>query len=288
MSARARPVLRYHGGKWKLAPWLLSFFPEHRVYVEPFGGGASVLMRKPRSYAEVYNDQWSVVVNVFRVLRDPEQAARLEQLLRLTPYSREEYEATETAHLADLADPVELARRTILRSFAGFGSASTNGDFATGFRSNSNRSGTTPAHDWVNYPSHVTRFTERLAGVCIEHRPAVDVIRQHDSPRTLFYVDPPYPHSTRNMARGNAAYACEMSDDDHRDLAATLRTVSGMVVLSGYPCDLYDRELYPDWTREERPHHADGARDRTEVVWLNAACAEAQARQHDLTLGGVA
>ena len=50
-----------------------------------------------------------------------------------------------------------------------------------------------------------------------------------------------------------------------------LRGLSGFVVLSGYPCALYD-ELFHDWQRAER---ADGARKRTEVVWLNRACADA-------------
>lgn len=271
MTAPSRPVLRYHGGKWKLGPWLLTFFPRHRVYVEPFGGGGSVLMRKPRSYAEVYNDQWDTVVNVFRVLRDPEKAERLAQLLTLTPYSRTEFDAGYD----DDADDVERARRTVLRSLAGFGSASTNGSHLTGFRASSNRSGTTPAHDFANYPRHVASFTARLRGVCIENRPAVKVIEQQDGVDTLFYVDPPYPHSTRNMQRGNAAYSIEMTDDDHRDLARVLHSVRGMVVLSGYACDLYDRELYAGWVRHTRDGFADGAVPRTEVVWLNPACAAA-------------
>jgi DNA adenine methylase len=271
-----RPVLRYHGGKWRLAPWLISLFPPHRIYVEPFGGGASVLMRKPRCYAEVYNDRWDVVVNVFRVLRDKDKARLLAEALRLTPYARTEF---IESYIRDTDSDVERARLTILRSFAGFGSASTNGDFATGFRANSNRSGTTPAHDWVNYPDVIPAFVDRLAGVCIENKPAIEVIEQHDSKETLFYLDPPYPHSTRNMQRGNAAYACEMMDEDHRELAQRLHSIRGMALISGYSCELYD-ELYGDWPCTEKETMADGDRPRQEVVWMNAACYAQQKQQY--------
>lgn len=267
-----RPVLRYHGGKWKLADWIMTHFPPHKVYVEPFGGAASVLMQKKRSYAEVYNDKWDAVVNVFQVLRDAEKAERLKKLLELTPFSRSEFNLAFRRR-PKLGGDVECARLTILRSYAGFGSASTNGEYSTGFRCNSNRSGTTPAHDWVNYPSHIRSFVERLSAVVIENRDALDVIVQHDGPETLFYVDPPYPHSSRNMLRGNASYAVEMADEDHASLAEVLKSVSGMVVLSGYRCKLYDRDLYPDWKSVEREHWADGARPRTEVLWLNEAAA---------------
>jgi DNA adenine methylase len=265
-------VLRYHGGKWKLAPWIVAHFPPHRIYVEPFGGGASVLLRKRRSYAEVYNDRWSTVVNVFRVLRDAETAAQLADALRLTPFARDEFDACGESDIEALANDVERARRTILRSFAGFGSASTNARYSTGFRSNSNRSGTTPARDWANYPALIPSFVERLQGVVIENRHALEVIAQHDTPQTLFYVDPPYLHATRNMQRGNAAYEHEMEDVDHRQLASALHKVRGMVVLSGYQSDLYD-ELYGRWRRFECEAHADGARKRTEVLWLNAPAA---------------
>lgn len=264
-----RPVLRYHGGKWKLAPWIISHMPKHRVYVEPFGGGGSVLMRKPRSYAEVYNDQWQTVVNVFRVLRDPILADRLAHVIELTPYARDEFFGS---YLDDADDEVERARKTILRSFAGFGSASTNGQYATGFRANSNRSGTTPAHDWRNYPDVITAFVDRLRGIVIENRDALDVMAQHDSEATLFYVDPPYPHETRNMKRGNAAYAYEMTTADHEALAGTLHSVRGMVMLSTYECDLYTR-LYPDWTVIKKGTFADGAVKRVELLYLNQACA---------------
>lgn len=286
MTTPTRPVLRYHGGKYRLAPWVIGFFPPHRVYVEPFGGAASVLMRKPRSYAEVYNDLDAEVVNVFRVLREEASATELTRLLVLTPFSRDEFEEAYTR--AD--DPIEQARRTIVKSFMGFGSgaihdtrengmrtrASTS-KASTGYRSNCTRSGTTPAHDWSGYPAQIALFCKRMRGVVIENRGATKVCEQHDTPETLHYVDPPYPMSTRGDTGKD--YRHEMTDDDHRALAAALHNVAGMVVLSGYPCALYDDELYRDWARHERPHLADGARPRTEVVWLNPACSRALREQ---------
>lgn len=280
-----RAVLRYHGGKWRLAPWVISHFPEHRIYVEPFAGGASVLMRKPRSYGEVYNDRWSWVVNVFDVLRDATSADELRRRIKLTPFARDEFERCGLEAVASLEDPIERARLAIFRSFAGFGSASMNGIHSTGFRSNSNRSGTTPAQDWGNYPDRISDFTERLRGVVIENRDALTCIRQHDTRLTLHYIDPPYPHSTRNMRRGNAEYVHEMTDDDHRELAKALHELDGMVVLSGYHCDLYDQELYPDWEFVETEALADGARKRVEVLWFNPAAWDARPRhpvQQDL------
>jgi DNA adenine methylase len=264
-SKVTRPAMRYHGGKWKLAEWLLGFFPPHRIYVEPFGGAASVLLQKDRSYGEVYNDIDSEIVNVFRVLRDRVAAAELERLIRLTPYSREEFRAA----YEDTADPIEKARRTICRSSMGFGSAAVTKAHKTGFRANTTRTGTTPATDWARYPDLIGQFVERLQGVTVENREAVDVIAHHDSPSTLFYVDPPYPFETRYAsAAWKDCYRHELTTDGHRKLALVLRGVRGMVVLSGYSCPLYD-ELFGDWLRVERKAFADGARERTEVLWLN-------------------
>ena len=260
-----RPALRYHGGKWRLATWIISHFPAHRVYVEPFGGGASVLLQKPRSYGEIYNDLDGEVVNVFTVLRD--RGEELRRALELTPFSRSEFVTSYEPH----DDPIERARRTIVRSFQGFGSAAACGE-TSGFRANSNRSGTTPAHDWRNYPDHIPLLIERLRGVVIEQRPAIDVMRQHDAADCLHYVDPPYVHSTRSAkARGTVtrkAYRHEMDDDAHRALADVLHGLRGSVVLSGYRSALYD-ELYKRWTRIDRNAHADGARARVECLWLS-------------------
>jgi DNA adenine methylase len=255
-----RPILRWHGGKWKLAPWIIQHLPPHRVYVEPFGGAGSVLLRKHRSYAEVYNDMDGEVVNLFRVVRD--HGDELRRALELTPFARLEF--AESYEPAD--DPIEQARRTVIRSFMGFGSNAHSK--TTGFRSTVRRSGTTPAQDWRNYPAVIPEIIERLRGVIIENRDASDVMLAYDSGETVYYVDPPYVAETRDNGRD---YRHEMTDSDHIRLAELLHSLRGSVVLSGYDSTLYHR-LYADWRRVERATHADGARDRVEVLWLSPKC----------------
>lgn len=292
-----RPVLRWHGGKWKLAPWIIAHFPRHRIYVEPFGGAASVLLRKARAYAEVYNDLDHVVVNLFRVLQDEAKAARLRELLYLTPFARAEFEAA----LDDADNDIGRARNLIIRSFMGFGSnahsaspvAARNGFKthtrprdayrSTGFRANSSRSGTTPAHDWANYVDVLPAIIARLRGVIVEHRPAVAVMAQHDGKDTLHYVDPPYMPDTRSPANKydlkHRMCRHELTPDDHAELLAFVKTLDGMVVLSGYPHPLYDEHLGA-WRRIEVAALADGARPRTEVLWINPAASAALDREH--------
>lgn len=233
--------------------------PAHRVYVEPFGGAASVLLRKPRSHTEIYNDLDDDVVNLFRVLRS-DRSAELVRLLRLTPFAATEFSAAYEHSDCSL----ERARRLIVRSFQGFGSNGVHQK--TGFRSNSNRSGTTPARDWANYPDALAMIIDRLSGVCVMNRGAIEVMAAHDAPETLHYVDPPYVFATRTDKR--ADYAHELTDDQHRELLGFLRTVKGRVILSGYPSEIYDNAL-DGWHRVQRKALADGAAKRTEVLWMN-------------------
>ena len=235
--------------------------PTHRVYVEPFGGAASVLMRKPQSHAEIYNDLDGDVVNLFNVLRS-ERAQELVQRITLTPFARDEFQAA----YGQSDDPIERAAFTIIRSFMGHGSDGALGK-TTGFRANSNRSGTTPAQDWQTYPAALRLVIERLRGVVIENRPALDVIEKHDTPQTLFYIDPPYLHRTRAREH-RKNYRHEMSHDDHEELLDRLASITGFVIVSGYPDTLYDERLN-GWNRRSRRTYADGAAERIEVIWMN-------------------
>lgn len=269
-----RPALRYHGSKFRLASWVMQFFPPHEIYTEAFGGAAGVLLQKPRSHGEVYNDLDGEVVNFFRCLRDPVQRERLQELVRLTPYARDEFDlAWEPCE-----DPVERARRTAMRAQMGFGSAGAVKG-STGLRTDLKRRFTTAQQDWASYPAAIAAAGARLVGVLIENRPAIDVLQQHDGPTTLHFVDPPYVHETRVM-RSRGGYRHELTDDDHADLLDALRGLAGMVVLSGYACELYNDRLrgWESYATNARISAGRGTAIRTETLWINPACSDALRR----------
>lgn len=284
MTEITRPVLRYHGGKFRLAPWVLQFFPPHAVYVEPFGGAASVLMLKPRAKAECYNDLDGQIVNIFRLLRDPETALELQRRVALTPFARDEFDWSYEPPIDDM----DAAHKLIVRSFMGHGSDSATRGCRTGFRAKLSDDGRVrPSIEWATWPDTIPAFTRRLQGVTIENRDAIEVIQRMDSPKTLFFIDPPYVHSTRSALAGRSAkthgYRHEMTDAEHRALAAVLHRLRGMVVLCGYPSELYSEDLFSDWESYSRRAQSDHGKARTEVVWLNRACSSAL----DVARGGL-
>jgi DNA adenine methylase len=269
-----RPPVRWHGGKWKIALWVNQHLPRHSGYGEVFGGGASVLLRKSRAKAELYNDLDKTIVQLFRVLQDEAQAARLVRALALTPFARDEFDLAYEPH----PDPVETARRTVVRSFMGYGSDGTAGVYKTGFRRNVSSSLKLPAQEWATYPVALWKTIERLSGVVIENRDAFQLLGEVDDPEWLHYVDPPYLPETRSQGNrrrgaGYHVYEHELTLEQHVELLALLDSLRGMVVLSGYPSDLYEQAL-PHWRRVERVAHADGGSPRTEVLWINPRAAD--------------
>lgn len=224
--------------------------------------------------AECYNDLDSQVVNVFRVLRDMDSARELQRRCELTPFAREEFNWS----FEPSTDEIDAAHKLIVRSFMGHGSDSATRGTRTGFRAKPTEGRALPSNEWGHWSDAIPAFTKRLRNVTIENRDALEVIGRMDSVDALHYVDPPYVKSTRSaIAKGSRknGYRHEMDDDQHRALAGQLHSMVGMVVLSGYPSDLYDKELFGDWERFERQHVADMGKKRTEVVWLNPACSSA-------------
>lgn len=271
-NAPKRPALRYHGGKWRLATWILGFLPDHDSYIEPYSGSAAVLLRKPRTPIEVYNDLDGDVVNFFRVLR--ERPDELIRAIRWTPFAHAEQQLS----LQPCNDELEQARRLYVRSFLTISGPTA--QWNSGWRRQKvfsrGRSGAsrmkTAAMSFMEV-EHLYQIAERLRGVTIESMDALDLIAKYDNPRAAFYVDPPYVFETRTRVAASA-YQHEMTDDQHRDMVAVLRNCDGAVLLSGYDCELY-QELLGDWTRHTRDVRTNGNTNRmaTETLWLNPAAA---------------
>ena len=261
-----RSALRYFGGKWAIAPWIIGNMPAHRVYVEPFGGAASVLLRKPRSKIEVYNDLDDEIVGLFRILQNPTQCRTLVRLLKRTPYARREFELA----FKSTDDPVERARRSIVRAYMSFHHSAL---FKSGKNTFANArhwkpDGGSKMAEWSNYTRTLPAVCRRLRGVLIEHRDALDVIRNQDTPDALFFVDPPYVMSTRNK---QCVYRYEMADERHVELLTLLGGIKGRAMVSGYASAIYD-DLLRGWQRMDRASYANvsvGQHARTEVLWIS-------------------
>jgi DNA adenine methylase len=258
----------YFGGKTRLADRIVDLLPAHDHYVEPFAGSLAVLLAKPRAEMETVNDLDQDLMTFWRVLRDQPEDLALH--MALTPHSRAEHQAAYD--LTSAPSDLERARRVWVLLSQGRGGTLRR----TGWRFYRNPDASTYSFPeyMAAYVNRVPPAAERLAGVSLECRDALDVIADYGRhPNVLLYCDPPYLGSTRS-----ANYRHELtSDEQHRQLAAALNDCQAAVVLSGYDAPLY-AELYAGWHRAElKAWTGNGIRNgatktdgnRTEVLWSN-------------------
>lgn len=261
-----KPPVPYFGGKITLGPAIAALLPEHEHYVEPYCGSLAVLLAKQQpSDHETVNDLDGVLMTFWRILR--ERPADLARACALTPHSRAEQQAA----YEPASDELETARRVFVRLTQGRAGTLRRTGWRHYVKTNG---GSTSMPDYlVGYVERMAPAAERLASVSLESMPALDLIAKYGAdPGVLLYVDPPYLGSTRSKSYDG--YPCEMrAEADHRELAEALHTARGAVVLSGYPSDLYDRELYAGWDRHSfaaGTGQGDGQwANRTEVLWSN-------------------
>lgn len=258
-----RPPLRYHGGKWVLAPWIIGHFPEHTCYVEPFGGGASVLLQKQPSNVEVYNDQWGAVVRFMRVLR--ERTDELAHAIRCTPFARDEYDVCREVARAEepIEDDVEFARCFYGEAWMG-GWTGIGLEKRTGWKRSKFRDPTQSFRD----VDDLYEFADRLRRVQIDNRSAAEILAVFDGPDTLFYVDPPYVTSTRGVRWKGDDYVHALDDAGHVELLEQIKRLEGFVLLSGYDCELY-RERLSGWRRVEAAAVRGNGTSAAESLWLS-------------------
>jgi DNA adenine methylase len=258
-----RPALKYYGGKWKIADWIISFFPDHINYVEPCGGAASVLLRKPLSPLETYNDIDGRIVNFFKVLRDHPEA--LVSKIKLTPWSRVEQRLAK--ELSE--DPIEDARRFFVSCWQSFSGGKKSSWRASADYSRRPRS---PGADMIEI-EHLFAVADRLMNVQFECGDALSIIKKYDNPNALLYFDPPY---TRSSRANKDFYTFEVDDNFHVTAAGLLNDCQGMVVVSGYACPEY-QEFYEDreWIRFDKDVVCNAGAKRIESIWLSEKTMEA-------------
>lgn len=232
----ARSPFPWFGGKQRLADSIIAMFPPHDVYVEVFGGGGSVLLSKPATTLDVYNDAEDGLVGFFRVLREAPE--KLVPLLELTPYSR-----TEFLHCVDtwrsIDDPVERARRFYVVVSQCFGGHAVKDD-RSGKRGwggeKLGRMHLSRAASTKNRVDNIWRFVERMRSVQVDNLDWRACIDRYDQDGAVFYLDPPYVPATRR----SGGYSHELTVEDHEELVARLLNLKGIAVVSGYSHALYE------------------------------------------------
>ncbi|MBM3749098.1 MAG: DNA adenine methylase [Acidobacteria bacterium] len=256
----------WYGGKFNHLNWLLPLLPSCHHYCEPFAGSAAVLLNREPAPVETYNDIDGEVANFFRVLRD--QKDELVEAIGLTPFSREEFYVALSKTQGAISD-LERARRFFVRARqarTGLAQTASLGRWAN--CKNTSRAGMSGVVSrWLGSVQDLPAIALRLLRVQIENRPALEVIKLYDNRNTLFYCDPPYVHASRGDRK---AYGFEMSDQEHRQLADTLRGAKGKVAVSGYRCGLMD-QLYKGWRCVEAPPKNCHSikKVRQEALWMN-------------------
>ena len=248
-------VLKYPGAKNRLADWICSYIPKHEVYLEPYAGSLAVLFNKPSCHIETVNDLHDEVVNYFQVLRD--NGKELQELIRLTPYSRTEYKIAYESS----SNNIERARRFCVRCWMGFSNSNL---YRNGFKSGQQANSPNPAKAWERLPQIMQIASERLKNVQIECLPALELIGRYNTKDVFIYMDPPYLHRTRK----NYLYKYEMEDYQHEELLKVIVKHPGKILISGYENEMYDEYLH-GWYKVQKLTRAECGLLRTETLWMN-------------------
>lgn len=265
-------ILKYPGGKWRLASWLQTYTPRCLRVVDAYcGSGAFALNLAYRPSHLVLNDQDQYLVRFFRALR--ERREELIAAVAMTPWSRAEYLAASgpAGSIVETGDLVEDARRFLIVTWQAHGTTlCTRNGWRHKGRANNTSDLSSTYELWNALPERLTLAALALKDAEIECLPALSIIGRYATPETLIYADPPYMRRTTQGTR-KKFYRHEMDDRDHEDLLAALEAHPGPVMLSGYDNELYRARL-THWRRVEVKTQAEKGNTRYESLWLNAAC----------------
>ena len=239
-----RSPIAYAGGKGNMVAKLLPLIPTHHIYCEPFFGGGSLFFAKAPAKVEIINDLNSDLVNMYRVLRDPDKFVQFQRLVSLTLYSREEFYTCRDT-IQDSKTDVERAYKYFIKMRQSF-VANNNG---WGYNIQAVGKGTPRmVSQYLSTIERLPAIHDRLSKTQIEHNDFRKVIPSFDADNTFFYLDPPYitgERKTQNL------YKHEMTDEDHNDLVNLLLNIKGKALLSCYHSALYHPLIKAGWLRKD-------------------------------------
>lgn len=249
------PVLRWPGAKWRIAPWIVSMFPRHEVYCEPFFGSGAIFFTKEPSGTETINDRDSEIINLFTVCREaPDELAKL---VEMTPYSREEY--FESYKKAE--EPLERARRFLVRTWQSYGGKT----YQSASWSHDRTNMVFRPKYWSVLPERILQVITRLRMAQIENMDARELIPMYNRKTTLLYVDPPYLRRTRT----NKHYKCEFCTvKEHKQLLNLCLKHIGPYIISSYDDPLYEDAL-KGWEKFSKRVQVNCGGTAKEILWLN-------------------
>lgn len=268
----AKSPINWFGGKFYMANKIVELFPEHRCFVEVFGGAGHILFKKKPSDIEVFNDINSDLINFFRVLRDENKFRELHRRLQLTPHSREEFQRCYNTWDEE-TDEIERVRKwyvTLMQCYSkSFGNSSWS------YTKSISRSGMSQStSQWLGkIDKDMPEAVERLRRVQIENLDYKDIVKRYDNKDTLFYLDPPYIHDTRKMTY---TYEFEMKTEEHKELVKLLLGIKGKVILSGYDHETYNPLTDNGWIKvcigefdkKSMKHNSETSKGK-EYIWKN-------------------
>jgi len=226
---RTPGTFAYPGSKTTYAGWIIDHIPEHTQYIEPFGGAASVLVAKPRSELEVYNDLNGDCVEFFRAVRD--RPDELKHWVENTPYSRQLFNEYVESYPNWPDDTVEYAGRFMFiqeSAFGGKGVIEASPTYAT------NKvipTGYTKPVCWDNKSDRIQDLAKRFKSVNIERLDYADLVEKYDHEDAFFYFDPPY------VDVGDDYYQVEEGGFNHKRFVDTLHDMEAKWLVS------YDQNL---------------------------------------------
>lgn len=266
--SKQRGTFCYPGGKTTIRRWIVDKIPNHTQYVEVFGGGASVMVGKERSEAEVYNDINSDCVTFFEAVKH--HSDELSEWMEKTPYSRELFETWAGEYPEWPDDIVERAGRFAFIQSANFGGKLLGESTQTYSvaKADDSRLNNTGEKIWARKPSDIEWLAERFQRVNIEHLDFEELMKKYDKPGAFYYCDPPY------MEVGDKYYNTDDADNndkfDHDRFVETLLGLEHANWLVSYDQNIPDEfDVYHTVSRKKVAIMSKQSPEKTETLTMN-------------------